>query len=110
MIFRNEGEKTEAIYRYLWISESFYLKGIIQFVNLAKASPQRSLNDLDQPMNCVFNDIIRLDFTKFKQVLTEYQIVMKEQELLEKAAEEERKKAAEDAEAAGNPPPTADSK
>ena len=44
-------------------------------MNFAKNSPQRSLNDLDQPMNCVFNDIIRLDFTKFKQVLSEYQVV-----------------------------------
>ena len=71
------------MYKYLWISEQFYLKGIIQFVNLAKTSPQRSLNDLEQPMNCIFDDIIRLDFTKFKQVLTEYQVQMKEQEMLE---------------------------
>ena len=69
---KNEEEKIASTYKFLWISENFYLKGISQFVNLAKISPQRSLNDLEQPMNCVFNDIIRLDFTKFKQVLSEY--------------------------------------
>ena len=34
-------------------------------------------------MNCVFNDIIRLDFTKFKQVLAEYSVVLKEREFEE---------------------------
>ena len=61
-------------------------------------------------MNCIFDDIIRLDFTKFKQVLTEYQVQMKEQEMLEQAAEEERKREAEEAEAAGNPPPSRENK
>lgn len=61
-------------------------------------------------MNCVFDDIIRLDFNKFQAVLTEYQVQMKEQEMIEQAAEEERKKEAEEAEAAGNPPPSRENK
>jgi len=73
---------------------------------LAKISPQRSLNDLEQPLNCVFNDIIRLDFTKFKQVLSEYQFSMKEQNMIDQQAAEERKRLVEEAEAAGNPPPS----
>ena len=60
-------------------------------------------------MNCIFDDIIRLDFTKFKTVLSEYQVIMRENELIEKSAEEERKKAAEEAESAGNPPPSRES-
>ena len=106
--FSSEDEKRDSVYKFLWISEKFYLQGITQFVSLAKASPQRSLNDLDQPMNCVFNDIIRLDFTKFKTVLSEYQIARKEQQLLEEQAAEERKREAEEAEAAGTPPATGD--
>ena len=60
---------------------------------LAKESPSRNLNDLDTPLNCVFNDIIRLDFTKFKQTLNEYTVVMKEQEMIDREAAEERQKA-----------------
>ena len=81
--FKNEEEKSTCIYKFLWISEKFYLSGISQLVSLTKASPQRSLNDLEQPMNCVFNDIIRLDFTKFKQVVTEYQVTLREQQMIE---------------------------
>ena len=92
MTFANEEEKTEAVYKYLWISEKFFLQGIISFVQLAKNSPQRGLHDLDQPLNCVFNDIIRLDFTKFKQVLTEYQIVMNERESEQRRAALEHKR------------------
>ena len=78
--FKNEEEKQTGIYRYLWVSEKFYLTGITLFVSMAKQSPQRGLHELDQPMNCVYNDIIRLDFTKFKQVLAEYQVVLRERE------------------------------
>ena len=79
-------------YKYLWISEKFYLEGIIQFVRLAKISQQRSLNDLESPMNCVFNDIIRLDFTKFKQTLQEYEVTMKEKKMIENQKREELKR------------------
>jgi len=68
-------------------------------VSLTKTSPQRNLNDLDQPMTCIFNDIIRLDFTKYKQVLGEYTIYMREREAQEQADYEERKRAQEEAEA-----------
>lgn len=57
---------------------------------LAKESPSRNLNDLETSLNCVFNDIIRLDFTKFKSTLTEYMVGVKEQEMLDKEAEEDR--------------------
>lgn len=68
-------------------------------MSLTKTSPQRNLNDLDQPMTCIFNDIIRLDFTKYKQVLGEYTIYMREREAQEQADYEERKRAQEEAEA-----------
>ena len=106
--FKNDDERTENVYKYLWISEKFYLQGIIQFVNLAKSSPPRNLNDLESPLNCIFTDIIRLDFSKFNTVLTEYQAVIKEEIEAETRAEEERKKALEEAEASGNPPPEAE--
>lgn len=80
VLFKNEEERQTGIYRYLWVSEKFYLTGITLFVSMAKQSPQRGLHELDQPMNCVYNDIIRLDFTKFKQVLAEYQVVLRERE------------------------------
>lgn len=57
-------------------------------------------------MNCVFNDIIRLDFTKFRQMVSEYQVYKQEQDQIEQQALDERKKEQEEAEAAGNPPPT----
>lgn len=50
-------------------------------------------------MTCIFNDIIRLDFTKYKQVLGEYTIYMREREAQEQADYEERKRAQEEAEA-----------
>ena len=56
-------------------------------------------------MNCVFNDIIRLDFTKFKQVLAEYSVILKEREFEKAQVEEEYKKKVEEAEAASNPVP-----
>ena len=37
--FKSETEKSAFVYKYLWISELSYLKGITQFVNLAKTSP-----------------------------------------------------------------------
>jgi len=79
--FKNEEERQASIYKFLWVSEKFYLQGIISFVSMAKTSNQRGLHELEQPMNCVFNDIIRLDFTKFKGVLAEYSVVLKEREL-----------------------------
>ena len=89
--YASDEEKKACSYKYLWISEKFYLEGIIQFVRLAKTSQQRSLNDLESPINCVFNDIIRLDFTKFKQTLQEYEVNMKEKQILENQKKEEKK-------------------
>lgn len=55
-------------------------------------------------MTCIFNDIIRLDFTKYKQVLGEYKIYMREREAQEQADYEERKRQQEEAEANTEPP------
>jgi len=42
------------------------------FLQLVQFQPQRNVLNLPQIMNCVFDDIIRLDFVKFKSVMTEY--------------------------------------
>ena len=34
--FKNEEERQTGIYRYLWVSEKFYLTGITLFVSMAK--------------------------------------------------------------------------
>jgi len=104
--FDSEEEKSAAAYKFLWISEKFYLEGILQFVSLAKGSAQRSLHELQQPMNAVFNDIIRLDFTKFKQVLSEYQVAQHDLEREERDAIALHKLAVQQAEAAGQPVPS----
>ena len=59
------------------------------------------MSELSQPLNCIFNDIIRLDFKKFKMTLIEFQTSRKamladralraEQAAEEKKAEEEKK-------------------
>jgi hypothetical protein len=73
-----EAEKT-AIYDYLWVSERFYLRGICMFLSSCQQDGPRVLaHDPAVPLNCVFNDILRLDFTKYKQVLEEHQDETKE--------------------------------
>ena len=47
------------------------------FLQLAHFESQRNVLNLPQTLNCVFDDIIRLDFGKFKSVLTEYQDTIK---------------------------------
>ena len=61
------------MYNFIWISERFYLQGINLFLLHCQSSPPRMLaHNASVPLNCVFNDIIRLDFTKFKQVMEEH--------------------------------------
>jgi hypothetical protein len=47
---------------------------------MAKVNPQRNLNELSQPLNCIFNDVLRLDFKKFKLTLVEFQSTKKARE------------------------------
>ena len=47
------------------------------FLQLAHFESQRNVLNLPQTLNCVFDDIIRLDFGKFKSVMTEYQDTIK---------------------------------
>ena len=57
--------------QYLWISEKFFLQGMCSFLAFMAANAQRSLLQLDNK-TCVYNDILQLDFTKFKQALDEH--------------------------------------
>jgi uncharacterized FlaG/YvyC family protein len=71
--FDSEEAEKAATYDYLWISERFYLKGICMFLSSCQQEGPRVLaHDPAVPLNCVFNDILRLDFTKYKQVLEEH--------------------------------------
>jgi hypothetical protein len=56
----------------LWISEKYFLQGITQFILFSRQMPQRNTFQMTSQLNCIFNDIIRIDFTKFKSVLTEF--------------------------------------
>ena len=38
IVFKNDEERQASGYKFLWVSEKFYLQGIIQFVSLAKTS------------------------------------------------------------------------
>lgn len=40
----------------------------------------RSRSDLGFTQNCVYSDIIRVDFFKFKQTLSEYNEILREKE------------------------------
>lgn len=42
------------------------------FLQLCQFETQRNVLNLPQTLNCVFDDVIRLDFVKFKSVMTEY--------------------------------------
>lgn len=48
------------------------------FLQLAQFEPQRNVLNLPSQLNCVFNDIIRLDFVKFKSVMTDYTYALQE--------------------------------
>ena len=68
--FASEEEEATRVYDYLWISERYYLKGICLFLSLAQTEasqngPRMLCHSAEVPLNCVFNDILRLDFTKF---------------------------------------------
>ena len=58
--------------QFLWISEKYFLQGITQFILFSRQMPQRNTFQMTSQLNCIFNDIIRIDFTKFKSVLTEF--------------------------------------
>lgn len=77
-------QRENYVDKFLWISEKFFLQGVCLFVGVTKTSPPKNLSHQVQPQNAIFNDILRLDFTKFKAVLAEHQQIKKE-----KAAEEE---------------------
>jgi hypothetical protein len=71
--FATEEEQEARVYDYLWISERFYLKGICMFLQHCQTEAPRMLShSVSVPLNCVFSDIIRLDFMKFKQVMEEH--------------------------------------
>lgn len=48
------------------------------FLQLAQFEAQRNVLHLPAQLNCVFTDIIRLDFVKFKSVMTEYTYAIQE--------------------------------
>lgn len=74
MQFDSEEEEKSAMYDYLWVSERYYLKGICMFLSHCQDQGPRVLaHNPSVPLNCVFTDILRLDFTKYKQVLEEHQ-------------------------------------
>ena len=105
--FASEEEEQARVYDYLWISERYYLKGICLFLSLAQSmnnpeanqSGPRMLNhSTEVPLNCVFNDILRLDFTKFQQVLKEHGEVVKEDRRQWDDLQQRNKEAEEDKE------------
>lgn len=77
IIFETEEEEHQKTYDYVWVSEKYFLQGICIFLQFAQLQPQRNVLSLPQTPNCVFDDIIRLDFTRFKSVMTEYQDAMR---------------------------------
>lgn len=66
------GNTQKIYYEFLWISESYFLRGVMSFLDLTQIQSQRNLNDLPSVQTCIFNDILRLDFNKFKQNLVEF--------------------------------------
>jgi len=74
VVFTSEEDEKARVYDYLWISERFYLKGICLFLSLANHinntnngynGPRMLKHNTEVPLNCVFSDILRLDFTKY---------------------------------------------
>ena len=70
-MFDSPEQETEKLYAYLWISEKYFLEGMCQFLALASSSPQRSQLQASL-QSCVFNDILQIDFLKYKATLEEY--------------------------------------
>lgn len=65
-------EKEAAkLYAFLWISERFALLGMCRFLDLAQASSQRNGLHVGKQI-CVYNDILQLDFDKYKQSLEDH--------------------------------------
>lgn len=65
----------------MWASEKYFLQGMCLFFTLAATQKQRNVLDLPQAANCVFNDVIRLDFVKFKSVMGEYKETLSAKQL-----------------------------
>ena len=59
------------MYSYLWISERYSLLGMSQFLGIAASSSQRSQLVVSNQSG-VFNDILQMDFVKYKLTLEEY--------------------------------------
>jgi hypothetical protein len=72
--FKSEALQTQRQGEFLWVSEKYFLQGICKFVIFSRQMPQRNTYNQQIQLNCVFNDIVRLDFMKFKTVLSEYQV------------------------------------
>jgi hypothetical protein len=70
-MFDSPEQEAEKLYAYLWISEKYFLQGMCQFLSLAATSPQRSQLQASL-QSCVFNDILQIDFLKYKATLEEY--------------------------------------
>lgn len=79
--YNSEEERDASAYDFLWISERYYLQGICHFLVVIQTAPPKNMLSYESPMNCIFNDVIRLDFQKFKTVLGEHQESIKNQRL-----------------------------
>ena len=69
--FETPEQEAEKLYAYLWISEKCFLQGMCMFLHLASTSPQRSQLDA-AAQSCVFNDVLQIDFVKYKATLEEH--------------------------------------
>jgi len=72
LLFSSDELQVQRQAEFLWVSEKYFLQGICQFILFSRQMPQRATFQQGYQLNCVFNDIIRLDFTKFKSVMAEY--------------------------------------
>lgn len=79
--FTDDEDEMTRTYDLLWVSEKYFLQGMCLFLQLAQFEQQRNVLNLPQTLNCVFDDIIRLDFVKFKSVMTEYTDALKAKKL-----------------------------
>lgn len=70
--FKSEEEEQTKCYTYLWASEKCYLQGMSLFLLLTQHQEQRSQTH-QASLNYIYDDILRLDFTKCKSVVHEYQ-------------------------------------
>lgn len=74
--FDSDEQEKATVYQLLWVSEKFFLQGMCQFLALASQQSQRST--LQAKPTCVYNDILVLDFFRYKQALDD-DIYMKKQ-------------------------------